>query len=573
MLTRPLRSSLTHASGRALVTALALLGSLVLTTGAWIVLFETSIRPGMPEMNLDGNARLLIWVLVPLALVLALAGTTAYAASAKGKRDLACQKAQQEAEAQRQKALEEQARLAQQRHQFALEVRGLGIALDRFRQTRILDALAKAPSPYHSIMPQDPDAYPTARTEKSRQFHKRRGDTWRYALRNFVERWPIPVILVAPARSANPQVTSPLIEDIAGLNMDAGLGITLYTVLETHNTDRAEEVIERLFNWFDMHPEMPAAVVQVTDSVVFRSYHRPKGTPSLVRDGKEVPWLFDANVSLLVTRTDRVDAQIRPYAYEAPYQMHKEDGTGYDNVHIPTIKLWKHYFNKGEGGHQQGVDAWHERLKTFIATQNADEGDPCADAPSWDKSKGFKPNVWVPVRWVKWQLEEYDESPLLGYLHRPVTVKFHNDQGKPLSESAKAKAMVEGWQAAMATLPKDTEGTEIQRVFYDTGPDTKRVIPLSRALSDTNSELDPLDAKTGYNITQRIGNIGTTSPWASIGLALMKSYHAGGASVVADLRHDDSATLVMVRPPSEAQKKANKRQPDPFMVTQLPEVP
>jgi hypothetical protein len=176
----------------------------------------------------------------------------------------------------------------------------------------------------------------------------------------------------------------------------------------------------------------------------------------------------------------------------------------------------------------------------------------------------FKPSPFLPVRWANWQIEEFDEAPLLGYLHRPVEIKLTDDNGKELKRTQQVAALLAGWKKAMATLPT---GTKPSRVFYDTTSSRDWVIPITQALHDNAEGIDIGDVKEGYDIGRRIGNTGVSSALVQICLATMAGYEDGGASATINLMDDGTASIVMVSPPVEA-SKANNRQhrgPDPFM--------
>ncbi|WP_232923759.1 DUF2875 family protein, partial [Pseudomonas synxantha] len=36
----------------------------------------------------------------------------------------------------------------------------------------------------------------------------------------------------------------------------------------------------------------------------------------------------------------------------------------------------------------------------------------------------FVPSPWLPARWARHQVAEFDAAPVLGYLHRPIKVSM-----------------------------------------------------------------------------------------------------------------------------------------------------
>jgi hypothetical protein len=166
----------------------------------------------------------------------------------------------------------------------------------------------------------------------------------------------------------------------------------------------------------------------------------------------------------------------------------------------------------------------------------------------------FQPTPYFPVRWTTWQLAQFDNAPLLGYLHRPVDIKLTDEHGSPLKTALQAEALKVGWERAVDSL---RVGTKIKRVFYDTSGDKRWVIPLNQALMQIGpSAPSPDEVNEGYDIGRRIGNTGVTSPVIQIGLGVIASYELGGASATVDRRPNGTATILIVSPPDESTKTA-----------------
>jgi hypothetical protein len=120
----------------------------------------------MTEEQTMGN-RLLWWVAMPVAAVALVFGgrwlTAAQQAQAKGKQ--AGQAPMQQAAAS-----------DQARREYVLEVIGLGVTLDKYRQGALWAALQKG-SPYTTIREQDPKKYDWSRRDKSGTEGGRQGST------------------------------------------------------------------------------------------------------------------------------------------------------------------------------------------------------------------------------------------------------------------------------------------------------------------------------------------------------------------------------------------------------------
>lgn len=437
---------------------------------------------------------------------------------------------------------------------FQLEVRGVGLTINRFRQGRLWEAIDKKNDAFQSALSQDPRDYEWSAMGRGQDYDKREADAFESTLNGWVERWPIPVLVAGPVSLDAPALR------IGRARQNGGMAIHLFTVLDQRAGEGSDQLIAQLFDFFDRNPDLPAAVVLAFDS----QYRRPGKR----KDGHFVPTIPDSIVALLVTRSDRVDRDIRPYVVDVPYEINKFD-TRYD-----IIQLWIDYWDADTAYRRlperhgfMSWQFWHEHQQELIARidPNGNQGPLLA---FWKRKTGFKPSAWVPVRWTEWQLREYDNAPLLGYLHRPVEVPLDAPAG-PQGDRARAAAMAEGWKRALATLP---EGSAPRRLFYDTAGEGRRLIPLALAMG-AEATPNPLaidDPANSYDLTRRVADTGVSSPFVQLALALMRSYHQGGPSATVNLREDARASIIMVSPPSEAQKAANPRQPDPFFNPNAP---
>jgi hypothetical protein len=334
------------------------------------------------------------------------------------------------------------------------------------------------------------------------------------------------------------------------------LGVTEFLWLDDHNTTSAAPAITQLFEFFDKHPDVPAALILTQDGMQYRWGVTP-GTPPEPR-GPVVPPIPDSMGGLLVARTDRVDQFVRPFAVEVPGDIDKTK-TQYD-----VIKLWNFYWDKDQ---QFANNALQTEGDYGPGTMKADWW--TAQLPGlWKQisNKGpgeFKPSPYLPVRWTDWQLEQFDAAPRLGYLHRPVQVKLTDDHGQPLERGKQVARLQEGWKQALGTLP---DGTRPERVFYDTTLDRQWVIPLTQALHGNAQGIDIGDVKQGYDIGRRIGNTGVSSALVQLCLATIAGYEDGRASATVNLIDKGEASIVMVSPPDAASKAVNEknRGPNPF---------
>ncbi|WP_328284792.1 hypothetical protein [Pseudomonas huanghezhanensis] len=107
------------------------------------------------------------------------------------------------------------------------------------------------------------------------------------------------------------------------------------------------------------------------------------------------------------------------------------------------------------------------------------------------------------------------------------------------------------------------------RVFYDSTHNPEGEVTLTQALLALNVDgtgLNLSNVNEGYDIGRRLGNTGVSGALVEINLATIASYLDGGVSAVVYPGADGSATIQMIRPPSDAMKTRNAetRWADPF---------
>ncbi|AGK49253.1 hypothetical protein BTI_2771 [Burkholderia thailandensis MSMB121] len=448
--------------------------------------------------------------------------------------------------------------LSQTGQKYVLEVRGLGIVTGWETNAEIWKKIEIKNDNHMTYMSQNPEDYPASDDERTTNLGVVTGTSFELAARHAVEYWPVPVIIWGPPKDTRNAFRAAA--DIGGLRQQASLGVTLLLWQEDANTADGAGMIDKLFTFFDEHPDVPAALIYSADGSLTRSLLRAPGSGGAPRAGHIIPELPDSIGAILVSRSDRVDKLIRPYAVEQTARINR-NSTEYD-----IIKLWNFFWERNddrgpdsftahyiEQEKQAGVQYpgaigvmsstwWQAQLPAFWKTID-------------NKGPGqFTPTPYIPVRWTTWQVKQFDDAPLLGYLHRPVDVKLTDDHGQPLKTAAQAAALKAGWEQAVATLP---DGKEPKRVFYDTTGDRLWAVPLNQALSQAGAAAPSLsDVKDGYDIGARIGNTGVSSPLVQIGLGLIAGYQDGGASATVNRRPNGTASIVMVSPPDATSKAA-----------------
>ncbi|QIE18898.1 type VI lipase adapter Tla3 domain-containing protein [Xanthomonas oryzae] len=449
--------------------------------------------------------------------------------------------------------------LAGEGERYVLEVRGLGLAVGDYYQT-VWQAIREGDDAFKSVLPQDPKYYDpntrigTASMAASAAFG--------YAAKEAVERWPLPVIILGPPTTIHDGST--MANEIALNRQSESLGLTLFLWQDDANVASAQATLERLFQFFDQHPDVPEVLLVSNDSEADRYGWKSLGMPERPV-GVHVPLLPNGMVALLVARSDRVDRLVRPYAVDV------DDGISKDDTQYDIIKLWNFFWEKADIFDMQYEAALKAKGVKWPDGTNVPKADWwIAQLPElWKQisNKGpgeFKPSPYLPVRWARWQVQQFDESPLLGYLHRPVHVPLTDEQGKPLKRAGQVEALRKGWAQAVSALPEDAKPT---RVFYDTSLDREWVIPLTQALHGNAEGIELDDNHDGYDIGRRLGNTGVSSALVQIGLAIQAGYEDDRTSATVNLTPNGYAGIVMVSPPDAASKGINTkhRGKNPFM--------
>jgi hypothetical protein len=452
---------------------------------------------------------------------------------------------------------------AMQARTYALEIRGAGLAIYRNGQSKIWQLIKDKNDNFSSIYPQDAKDYNPSLTSRrnSRDINVR--IAFKNSAGDSVAYWPIPVFALGPP---DPYAKGYRAEDLINAGRNAAtLGVTQFLWQDDESTTHAQGMIERLFTFFDDNSKVPQALIASYDGDVTRNPYRKPGTRGL-QNGHVVPTVYESMTGLLVTRSDRVDRYIRPFA--------THDAEDNQNKNTDLGKLWAFYWDR-----DRAFTDWYKAAEKAKGVEVSE--DPSTMSTAYWQSQlptlwktisnrgpgHFEPSPWLPVRWAEHQLKEFDAAPVLGYLHRPIKVSMQDENGQRLKPALQAKALQAGWLKALDTLP---DGQKPVRVFYDTTDNTEAEIALTNALHSLNTDghgLDVGNVEEGYDIGRRLGNTGVSSALVEINLATIASYLDGGASAVVYAGSDGSLTVQMISPPTEARKAKNaqNRGADPFI--------
>ncbi len=451
---------------------------------------------------------------------------------------------------------------ATQARTYALEIRGVGMAVDDWHQSSIWREVKKKNDNFTSIYSRDAKDYDSSISarEITRDINIR--VAFKHSAGESVAYWPTPVFALGPPDPYEKGYRAAGLIN-SGRNA-ATLGVTQFLWQDDESTTHAQGMIERLFQFFDDNPQVPEALIVSRDGDVTRDVYRKPGTPGL-QSVQVVPTVYESMTGLLVTRSDRVDRFIRPYAtHESEDNQNKKTDLG---------KLWAFYWDRDRAfmdWYEAAERAKGKQISLTPSTMSTTYWQ--SQLPTLWKSidnRGpgyFEPSPWLPIRWAQHQLKEFDAAPVLGYLHRPIKVSMQDEHGKRLKPALQAKALQAGWLEALETLPK---GQQPVRVFYDSNDNVAAEIALNIALLGLNTDghgIDLGNVDEGYDIGRRLGNTGVSGALVEINLATMASYHDGGASAVVYAGQDGSLTVQMIRPPDETRKEKNRenRGADPF---------
>ncbi|HRL28493.1 MAG TPA: DUF2875 family protein, partial [Alcaligenes sp.] len=322
------------------------------------------------------------------------------------------------------------AMLARTGADYVLEVRGMGVVTEHATNREIWQKIEEKADNFATYMSQNIDDYFATDTRRISELGASSNTSFKAGAKHAVSHWPVPVLIWEPPKHID--ATRPS-SRLAGLRQGASLGVHLLLWEDDANTEDGVLMLERVFAFFDTHPDVPEALLVSQDGSMRRSLLRTPGHTSLPSEGKVIPPMPDSIATLLVARSDRVDARIRPYAVAQSGPVNR------NTTDLDITRLWNFYW---ENDRDQGPDSFYAHSKAQEAALGS-QWPISADYMSsewwhrilprlWstlsnDGPGDFTPSPYIPVRWTTWQVRQFDQAPLLGYLHRPVTVSLSKD--------------------------------------------------------------------------------------------------------------------------------------------------
>jgi hypothetical protein len=533
----------------------------------WLVFDFRVLHPGLAHVDVETTMDRVRWFGVPLLAVVVLFG-------GKWIKDSFAANTREQEWQQKTQQLKDQeaaARTEKARREYVLEVLGLGVTYEKYRQGKLWDALQQG-NPHASIRERDPKKYEWAGTDKYGISGGRALD----ALENGAEQspmfWGVPT-MYAGAPIENPAYQPSAIQPIAGLAAGAdstGMAWHLFVTGPWRLGERPDLLLEQVFALFDKYPDLPYLVLTANDDMAARESTSLPGAPSIVNDGYYIPERPDATAVFVLARRERVEP-LRPYVWDDPdndylqenlrmmYCQLEEDVPNPDKLAHP---------DKVNIGRQPSVAEWLQAAAVFAKHPvfEKKDGSPLLDAfKRWANHppKDWKATPWFPVPWNSEQMKAFDNLPSLGFVHRPVFVKFEDEHGKPVTRrDGRQKLLEAGWHQALQTLPDAERAKGPARIVAAFDNNVDHLVAMEGMLhqyaAQGGPEIDSGKTAQFINTDRRLGNTGAATFFVQMALGVMGSYIDGGPSAAVNLRDPAGASIVFISPPSEERRKAQE---------------
>lgn len=482
---------------------------------------------------------------------------------------------------------------------YSLEIIGLGVTLDEFRQAALWDALAKKGNPWVTIRNQDPEKVEWAGLDKAGKSGGRTGHTNENGLWRFQSYWGTPLFNAEPPDYGTDKETpdDPDIGITSGLSSD-GLDYVMPIRAGYEFAERPDRLLDQVFAFFDANPDVPYVIVTADDDPAARDMRAAEGAPAMQHDGKYLPAMPDASVAFVLARRERVEP-LRKYAYEdiTDDEAKNNNELNHHGLGRRTYLMWDQLmgalpypkktqpraytpdqvplldYSKAEPagiGRPVLAEEWKRAAAIFATRPDLRNSAVSALNPLSGPHvpHDWKATPWFPIPWSNQQIAKFDNAPTLGFLHRPTWVRLTDEQGKPLARAdARQAALAKGWKDAIATLPEAQHATGPARVIVATGDSGERQIDLHRVLDTFHAEHEKAPAydtnkQTEFvNTDKRLGNTGAATFFMQMAIGTLASYTDGGASAAINYRDPTEASIVMISPPSDEVRKKQGMSP------------
>ncbi|MQR02096.1 type VI lipase adapter Tla3 domain-containing protein [Glaciimonas soli] len=397
------------------------------------------------------------------------------------------------------------------------------------------------------IISSDANHYPTHFHDAPPLAENRQEAAIQTAMQHFMDNYPLPIAVVGANRDGsasqkdkirvvNANIFVPKENDAhyTASGEFPGLKYQRGKVMNSYLSDSADLLWNNVFMTFDEHADIPAAGVGAVDGVVQRAFGEESedglafGTLAEQATRPKTPRILSDSCALVtLVRRGRID-WLRPYAELAQDAM---------QIHRPD---------------------------------NAERTRTPSEFASWKKIPGhaFTPTPYITKPWTRFQVDQYDHLETLGRVHRPQVISYLDPKdGTPLKMAERKALMETALRNALAPL----DGKMPARVMYDYGGIWKdsngavRLAPLTSSITAVDPEFGLFNNRTrGYDLAKILGELGAGSAFVAVALATMAGKHSGGATLVANLRRDDGASLLLITPPTAQELKNDAQVERPF---------
>ncbi|WP_409026848.1 DUF2875 family protein [Janthinobacterium sp. SUN098] len=467
----------------------------------------------------------------------------------------------------------------QDKREYVLEVIGLGVTLDKYRQGKLWEALQQG-NAYASIREQDKEKYTWDAMQRAGIAGGRGGDTLENGARDIPMYFGVPVFNAEPPIFNSRMLDSPDSPAIglAGGAASSGLHWHLFASGPRRLSEHPDRILEDVFAFFDANPDVPYIVLNSEDSMPTRDLYSPDNSPPLTRDGRYIPEMPDASALFVLARRERINA-VRKFAYDdAPPEDSVDDLNTYGvarRLYLAYDELMRAVPHPDK---KEDPNAFTQRQPSIaewlpVAAQFARRPDIRGTGSfsmldrlqhkTYHPPKEWQPTPWFPLPFNKEQLAQLDRLPTFGFLHRPTFIRLTDEHGKPLTRrDQRERALQAGWQQALHSLPETDRPAAPARLIAATGGNQAQLLALHKTLlkhaEDGGTELDSGNVAQWIDTDRRLGNTGAATLFVQMAIAVMGSYRDGGVSAVVNLRNPDEATIVLVSPPSEEKRRTQQ---------------
>ncbi len=427
-----------------------------------------------------------------------------------------------------------------------LEIVGVGSGVETLESANLWEAVEQSNGAYIISQKQE-DCPPNF--QRARMGNAKRNDaTITSAMRHFMDSYPLPMAVVGPfscipdintegdaQRYANAcnfiKAQDP--HSYSKVSTLADLPTQRGQVLNSYLNDDPDKLWNFLFTTFDEHQDLPAMGVAVNDGLIHRckilfTQHRDLFEQQVraVYSPRMPTGLSESSTMITLVRRGRID-WLRPYAELAQDAMQIRNPDTPQRTRTPSV-----------------FDGWK---KTPVHP--------------------FVPSSYIKTPWTRFQVDQYDHLETLGRVHCPKVVSYVDpNDGRQLDATERQAKMEAALRAALVPLG----GKMPARVFYDWNSlwdhrtSVSRFLPFSNSIQAVDADFNLFDFTRAYDLAHILGDLGAGSPFFAVALATMAGMQSGGATLVANLRRDEGATLLLITPPTAQELKKDADVVRPF---------